>query len=175
MHSLVYTAVELWVGERSDRETQEMLRGVIERFVEVLPAYHQSGLETWRQCGPHALKALQKFEGPYLGASSALYREAGHYLVGGWRIKETIIHLTRLVQIEAKTLAKDHPDRLTSQEQLAIAYQCNGQTQDAIQLLEHVVGIRAKTLPEDHPRRFISQLQLEIAYQHAGFEMESSC
>jgi hypothetical protein len=61
------------------------------------------------------------------------------------------------VAIQEKTLAEDHPSRLASQHELACAYKANGQTKEAISLLEHVVAIWEKTLAEDHPSRLASQ------------------
>lgn len=59
--------------------------------------------------------------------------------------------------VEAKILAEDHPDRLTSQCVLAMAYQADGQVKKAAELLEHVMKVREKTLAEDHPDRLASQ------------------
>jgi hypothetical protein len=72
------------------------------------------------------------------------------------------------VDIEKKTLAEDHPDRLASQYALACAYQANGQVKQAIDLLKHVVDIEKKTLAEDHPDRLASQYALACAYQANG-------
>ncbi|KAL8722147.1 MAG: hypothetical protein Q9181_007550 [Wetmoreana brouardii] len=72
----------------------------------------------------------------------------------------------RVVKIEEK-LAEDDPDRLTSQHELACAYQANGQIDKAIKLLEHVVNIQEK-LAKDHPARLVSQHTLARAYQAGG-------
>jgi uncharacterized membrane-anchored protein len=61
-----------------------------------------------------------------------------------------------VVKIRTTTLAETHPDRLTSQHNLAIAYQANGQVTKAIKLLEQVVKIEATTLAETHPDRLAS-------------------
>lgn len=73
--------------------------------------------------------------------------------------------LRSVVAIREKTLAKDHPDRLASQHELAIAFQANGQVKQAIELLENVVAIKEKTLVGDHPSRLTSQHELARAYQ----------
>jgi hypothetical protein len=62
-------------------------------------------------------------------------------------------------------LAEDHPDRLTSQQNLAKAYLANGQVKEAVQLLEHVVAIRERVLADDHPHRLASQGVLAMARQ----------
>jgi hypothetical protein len=62
-------------------------------------------------------------------------------------------------------LAKDHPDRLASQHELARAYQANGRVKEAIELLEHVVIVKRKVVVEDHPSRLVSE-ELLIAFYH---------
>jgi tetratricopeptide (TPR) repeat protein len=66
------------------------------------------------------------------------------------------------------SLTEDHPDRLASQHELAMAYQANGQVKRAVALLEHVVKAREGSLTEDHPDRLASQHALAIAYQADG-------
>ena len=60
-------------------------------------------------------------------------------------------------------LADDHPDRLTSQHELASAYRANGQVDKAVKLLEYVVNVEEK-LADDHPSRLTSQHELASAY-----------
>ncbi|KAL8702800.1 MAG: hypothetical protein Q9201_004016 [Fulgogasparrea decipioides] len=74
--------------------------------------------------------------------------------------------LERVLKIREK-LAEDHPNRLTSQHELAGAYQANGQINEAVKLLEHVVKVQEK-LAEDHPDRLASQYELAHAYQADG-------
>jgi tetratricopeptide (TPR) repeat protein len=73
-----------------------------------------------------------------------------------------------VVQIEEKTLAPTHPDRLASQHQLGGAYLANNQVGKAIKLLEKVVQIREKTLAPTHPHRLSSQHELARAYYKYG-------
>lgn len=61
-----------------------------------------------------------------------------------------------MVAIE-EVLAKEHPDRLASQHELARAYQGNGQVKEAVQLLERVVAIKEEALVKEHPDRLASQ------------------
>ncbi|KAK5111067.1 hypothetical protein LTR85_012286 [Meristemomyces frigidus] len=64
-----------------------------------------------------------------------------------------------------ENLAENHPSRLASQHALAIAYQANGQVEEAVRLLEHVVAIRKRVQAEDHPNRRASQHAPTGAYQ----------
>ncbi len=55
-------------------------------------------------------------------------------------------------------LTEDHPNRLSFKHELARAYLCNAQVEEAIQLLEHIVGVEKISLAEDHPDRGIDHL-----------------
>jgi tetratricopeptide (TPR) repeat protein len=66
------------------------------------------------------------------------------------------------------SLAEEHPDRLASQHELAIAYRANGQVGKAVGLLEHVVKVKQSSLVEDHPDRLASQHELAIVYRADG-------
>jgi tetratricopeptide (TPR) repeat protein len=82
--------------------------------------------------------------------------------------KEAVSLLEQVVKIREQTLAKDHPDRLESQHELAVAYEANGQVKEAVSLLEQVVKIQEQTLAKDHPDRLASQHVLGIVYQANG-------
>jgi hypothetical protein len=70
--------------------------------------------------------------------------------------------------VEGKTLAEEHPSRLESQYELAIAYQANGQIVRAVKLPEHVVTVEGRTLAEERPSRLASRHAFAGAYQANG-------
>jgi hypothetical protein len=53
--------------------------------------------------------------------------------------------------LQEKVLAEEHPDRLASQYELALAYRADGQLRKAVELLEHVVAVKKRVFREDHP------------------------
>jgi tetratricopeptide (TPR) repeat protein len=77
--------------------------------------------------------------------------------------KMAVALLEQVIEIEGRTLAETHPDRLASQHELAIIYKANGQVKEAIALLEQVIEIRGN-LAETHPDRLASQHELATAY-----------
>jgi len=86
---------------------------------------------------------------------------------------EAVELLQHVVQIRETKLAEDNSDRLTSQHELARAYQSNGQVQEAVELLQHVVQIEETKLAEDHPDRLASQHELAAAY-HANGQVQKA-
>ncbi|KAF1966824.1 hypothetical protein BU23DRAFT_369627, partial [Bimuria novae-zelandiae CBS 107.79] len=62
-----------------------------------------------------------------------------------------------VVKVKEITLAENHPNRLASQNGLAIAYRANGQVKEAVELLEHVVQVIQEVYNPDHPSRLVSE------------------
>ncbi|KAL8922166.1 MAG: hypothetical protein Q9208_005361 [Pyrenodesmia sp. 3 TL-2023] len=84
------------------------------------------------------------------------------------RAQQAVSLLEQVVQIREHTQAKDHPDRLGSQHELASVYRANGQVKKAVSLLEQVIQIQKQTQAEDHPDRLASQHELARVYQANG-------
>jgi tetratricopeptide (TPR) repeat protein len=69
-----------------------------------------------------------------------------------------------MILFRKRALAEDHPDRLTSQLELAVAYRENNQIEEAISLLKLVVSIRKRALAEDYPDLLGSQHELGVTH-----------
>ena len=121
-------------------------------------------IAAWREYLPHALRFLQGSEGRNMKERYDLYSKVGRCLLADGRIKEAVKCFEESYQWEKGHSAEDHPSRLTSQHELAVAYQADGQVKKAIELLQYVVAIRKKTLAEDHSFRLASQHELARAY-----------
>ncbi|MEV4510172.1 FxSxx-COOH system tetratricopeptide repeat protein [Dactylosporangium sp. NPDC049525] len=65
-------------------------------------------------------------------------------------------------------LGGDHPDTLTSRNDLANAYRSAGQLQRAIELSEQTLADRVRVLGNDHPDTLRSRNSLAMAYRSAG-------
>ncbi len=77
------------------------------------------------------------------------------------------MHEATLKQRESK-LGPDHPDTLTSRNNLAVAYHAAGRTDDAIKMHEATLKLRESKLGPDHPDTLASRNNLAVAYQAAG-------
>jgi len=67
-----------------------------------------------------------------------------------------------------RVLGPDHPDTLTSRNNLANAYQAAGRTDEAITLHEQNLTARERVLGPDHPDTLTSRNNLAAAYRAAG-------
>jgi predicted GNAT family N-acyltransferase len=91
----------------------------------------------------------------------------GRNLLDCGKVREAVQVLEEVVRIYDQTLAEDHPARLQSQRNLAVAYKQNGQIKEAVELLEKVVRSQ-QALAEDDTSRLASQHALASVYQANG-------
>jgi len=71
-------------------------------------------------------------------------------------------------------LGPDHPDTLTSRNNLAGAYRAVGRLEEAITLYEQVTKDCARILGEDHPLTKTVRKNLEAAQQELAQEKDES-
>jgi tetratricopeptide (TPR) repeat protein len=99
--------------------------------------------------------------GPGVTAAQLLLAD---WLGRAWRFDEA----AEVVAAAAATLGEDHPDTLTSRNNLAYAYQSAGRLADVIPLYERTLADRVRVLGEDHPQTLASRNNLAVAYKSAG-------
>jgi len=64
------------------------------------------------------------------------------------------------MEIHKKKLGADHPDTLTSMNNLAFTWKGQGRVTEAIELVERCAQLRAKVLGAEHPRTLSSSTTL---------------
>jgi tetratricopeptide (TPR) repeat protein len=101
-----------------------------------------------------------------------------HALAGAYRadgqVKKAVELLERVVVVQEKVQAEDHPDRLASQHALAIAYQADGQVKKAMELLQHVVEVKKRIFQANHPSRLVSERNLVLSQAVVADELRSA-
>ncbi len=94
-----------------------------------------------------------------------------------WAVRQLTLaaDLVRAIDIGLKTLTDcervlgpDHPDTLTSRNNLAYAYESAGDLGRAIPLYEQTLADRERVLGPDHPDTLTSRNNLAYAYETAG-------
>ncbi|KAL3587714.1 hypothetical protein FPOAC2_13612 [Fusarium poae] len=166
MHSLVHLATQLW--NKDEGYEDEIRQTTLARVAEAFPDDDWENREVWRQYLPHALRLLDNADCVESDDGCKLGYWVSRCLHVDGRVGQAVELLERVVAVWETSLAEDHPDRLTSQHELARTYRANGQIKKAVELLEHVVAVQETTLTEDHPSRLASQHVLAGAYQANG-------
>ena len=81
---------------------------------------------------------------------------------------QAIVIGERLVAASERVLGPDHPDTLTSRNNLAYAYRDAGRLDEAITLHEQTLAARERVLGPDHPNTLTSRSNLANAYRAVG-------
>lgn len=162
MHRLVSLTTRIWVKQNG--QEAETTMAALKHLSEVFPSDDWANRETWRTYLPHVAHIEKDEQCQDAKENSELCLRVGKCLYVDGRIKEALRWLQKSCEWRDRNLAEDDADRLSSQHELAGAYQANGQIKEAVQLLEHVVRIRADVLAEDHPDRLLSETVLADFY-----------
>ncbi|KAJ5923435.1 TPR repeat protein [Penicillium verhagenii] len=166
MHRLVHLATRMWVKQNGREEETRM--AALQHLSKVFPSDDYINREIWRDYLPHVARIEKEEQCQDTEEKSELCLKVGRCLFVDGRMKEAVRWLQESCEWRDRNLAQDNADRLSSQHELAIAYQANGQVKEAFKLLEHVVAIQAEVLAEDHPSRLASQHELAQAYKANG-------
>src|SRR5262249_8309702 len=116
-------------------------------------------------------RAVQELEGRSKMApatKAAILDAVGQTYYGLGLIPETVTTQEKPCALGRKELGEDHPDTLSSMDNLAVAYHHAGQFDRAITLHEQALRARRAKLGDDHPDTLISMNDLAETYSSAG-------
>ncbi|WP_327695776.1 FxSxx-COOH system tetratricopeptide repeat protein [Streptomyces sp. NBC_00459] len=175
VHRLVQTVARTPAVDDPHRD-RGSIRAARDRAVELMlgelpqsPGLNVAGWPTWRALLPH-VEALLDVSDPAEDSAemSLMLVQAGRFLQQQGPLSQAIHYFGRSLAAAVRLLGEDHPDMLTSQGNLAVAYQEAGDLGRAIPLLERTLEARVRNLGEDHLDTLASQNNLASAYQTAG-------
>ncbi len=116
-------------------------------------------------------KAVQELEGSAIGDALTVARmqiTLGLSLLGLGEPSQAIILFERVRATMAAKLGPDHPDTLTSMNNLAAGYQAAGRLDQALPLYEETLKLQRAKLGPDHPDTLLSMNNLALGYHAAG-------
>jgi len=128
-----------------------------------------AGWPAWRMLLPH-IDALASHTPPAADTETTAYvlGQAGSFLHDQGQVARAAGYLQRALADRQRVLGQDHPDTLTSRNNLAGVYQSAGDLGRAISLYERTLADRQRVLGQDHPDTLISRSNLAGVYQKAG-------
>jgi tetratricopeptide (TPR) repeat protein/transcriptional regulator with XRE-family HTH domain len=148
------------------RKARDLIRnaqpdGDPERVVEVWP--------WWDSVAPHvqALASRWPVDDPDPGLGMLL-TTAGVYLRSQGAYEAAIALDERALAIDEAVLDPDHPDTLTTRNNLALGYRAVGRYDEAITLWEQALAERTRILGPDHPDTLTSRANLAAGYRAVG-------
>ncbi|EUC58653.1 nephrocystin-3 protein [Rhizoctonia solani AG-3 Rhs1AP] len=122
-----------------------------------------------RQLGPHVSSVLT--HNLNIGANHANYLKEVYQCTGQW--SRVLQLLQPLVRAFKKVLGEEHPDTLTSMNNLAYIYSNLGRHSEAEQLQVKVLDARKRVQGEEHPETLRSMNNLASTYFNLGRHNEA--
>uniref|UniRef100_UPI002025011E tetratricopeptide repeat protein n=1 Tax=Frankia sp. CiP1_Cm_nod2 TaxID=2897161 RepID=UPI002025011E len=170
VHRLIQAATRaaLPTAERTERVT-----ALVGLCTAVLPEEIRNNPAVWprwQRALPHVRAVLDRADGlnPPPDGLTRLYNRAASYLVEHGQPGQAMALLQRALTLDERLLGPDHPDTLTSRNNLAYAYESAGRAAEAIDLYERTLPDMLRILGPDHPDTLTSRNNLVHAYWSAG-------
>jgi Tfp pilus assembly protein PilF len=168
MHRLVQLSMRSWL------EADEQLSKWIKESIRVLTAAFPSGdYKTWADCQvllPHAREAISHVTGDEEDvlnqAKIALSTGWYLYLRGEYKTAEKVVRMS--VEGREKVLGLEHPDTLTSVDNLGEALERQGKYEEAEAMHRQALEGREKVIGPEHPDTLTSVDNLGLVLEGQG-------
>ncbi|WP_405931613.1 tetratricopeptide repeat protein [Streptomyces sp. NBC_00827] len=133
------------------------------------PRGNVAGWPMWRALLPHVEAILDACDpGEDTADIDLILIRTGLFLQEQGQLSQATDYHVRSLVSAARLFGDDHPDTLTSRNNLAYVYRASGDVVRAIPLYERTLEDRVRVLGEDHPDTLVSRNNLAGAYRASG-------
>ncbi|ESU10201.1 hypothetical protein FGSG_12516 [Fusarium graminearum PH-1] len=167
VHSLVQFCTRAWISMVDDAERWKRV------FLWSISRHFPSGaFETWPTCQlllPHIESLLEeKPPDEELQNWTCLLASCARYMwtIGNFGAAEILGR--KAVETRVEVLGEEHPDTLTSMNNLALTFLDQGRWKEAEELEVGVIEMRKRVLGEEHPDTLISMGNLASIFRNQG-------
>ena len=167
LHRLVHLSTRNWL--RKEKLLTCSTERVIRRLEEVFPDDDHKNRSVWRTYLPHVRYILESslVDKDWQSRMNLLWRY-GMCLSKDGRWNEAEAAIAEVLEIEKRGLGADHPDTLTSINDLASIYWNQGQWDKAEELEVQVLETRKTKFGADHPGTLTGMANLASTYGNQG-------
>ena len=168
MHRLVQFAMRKWLEQRQELERWK------ERYIAIMAdAFPLGNYENWGRCQmlfPHAELVIEyrPIEESFLQQWAAVLGNAAWYAAEQGSYDNAEQMNRQALDSREKVLGKEHPNTLTSVDNLAIVLQRQGKYEEAEQMTRRALDGREKVLGKEHPHTLTSVRNLAWVLQDQG-------
>ncbi|PYH50180.1 purine and uridine phosphorylase [Aspergillus niger CBS 101883] len=167
LHRLVHLATRNWM--RKNQQFSLQILKTADRLSEVFPDNDHTNRQAWREYLPHALSLIAeagfwKEQEKYIG----LIRNVCNCLSSDGRWKEAEVLEVQALELCKRVLGPEHPDTLTSMNNLASTYSYQGRWKEAEELEVQVLELCKQVLGPEHPDTLGSMNNLASTYSDQG-------
>jgi tetratricopeptide (TPR) repeat protein len=167
LHRLVHLATRSWLKQKD--EFDGIIAQAVTQLSEVFPDDNHENRATWREYLPHAL---------YVLSDDKCKNESGDWMGLAWRVTSCLNSdgryqeceelFIQILETEKRVLGIEHPDTLTSINNLASTYRNQGRWKEAEELEVQVLETRKRVLGVEHPDTLTSINNLASTYSNQG-------
>jgi tetratricopeptide (TPR) repeat protein len=169
-HRLVHLATRNWL--RKEELLVQWTEKVVGRLADVIPDNRNQNRSIWRRYLIHARYALDSRLIDQDGKRRIdLAWKVGNCLNsdGQWKEAETL--LVQVMKFRKTALGKEHPETLTSMNNLASLFRHQGKYEAAEPLYKETLQLSKKVLGEEHPNSLTSMNNLAgLFHSHGKYE-----
>jgi hypothetical protein len=172
LHRLVHVSTRNWL--RKEKLLAHSTEVVVTRLQEVFPDKDYKNRSVWRTYLPHARYVLESnlVNKDWQTRMNLLWKY-GICLYEDGRWNEAEAAIAEILEIEKRDLGADHPDTLTSMNNLASTYWSQGRWDAAEELELQVMESRKTKLGADHPSTLTSMNNLAYTWKGLGRDKEA--
>lgn len=155
-------------------EHRQLGASLLAQAVPPYPSLNVADWPMWNQLLPH-IDTLNNNTPADERSAELLYvlNEAGTYRQSQGQLAAATELFEQIGADSLRLLGADHPNTLSSRNNLAGAYESAGRLTEAVALFEQVVTDRLRVLGPDHPNTLAARNNLAAAYQSAGRLVEA--
>ncbi|PVH67751.1 hypothetical protein DL98DRAFT_442843, partial [Cadophora sp. DSE1049] len=168
MHRLVHLVVQSWLKRRN--ETSIWIQKASTRLTKLIPTGGHEDREKWTGYLPHGLHVAQSSAFAVLPEEErmslfvrigACQRTLGQYSAAERLHRE-------MLRLREEVLGPEHPDTLTSMNNLACLFEDQGKYEAAEPLYEETLRLNEKVFGQEHPDTLLSMNNLASLFESQG-------
>ena len=154
-------------AEKERDQAKEVTEFLVSSFRKPDPALDGRDVKVAEVLG-HAVKQLEGRAKMVPATKATILGAVGETFLGLGLVPETVAAYEKAFALSRQEFGEDHPDTLTSKNNLAVAYEIAGRLDRAIALHDQVLKAQRAKLGDDHPHTLSSMNNLAMAYHKAG-------
>ncbi|KAI1519708.1 kinesin light chain [Pyrenophora tritici-repentis] len=167
LHRLVHQALRKRLQMQG--QLQEWTQRTITQLLQVFPDDDHSNRSKWRRLLPHAQYALSHSSADNNDEErTRLASKCATALFSDGRYEEAEELYVQVMQTRKRVLGDEHPDMLSSMNNLAATYWNQGRWKEAEELQVQVMQTRKRVLTDEHPDTLTSMNNLALTYWNQG-------
>jgi tetratricopeptide (TPR) repeat protein len=172
LHRLVHLATRSWL--QKEGALYQWSQVAIERLDELFPDDEHQNRAQWRVLLPHAAYTLRlDIVAQDNSRRLDLAWKYANSLYSDGRYQEAEVPFKEVFQTRKNVLGEEHPDTLTSMNNLASTYWNQGRWKEAEELEVRVMETKKRVLGEEHHSTLTSMANLASTYRDRGRRKEA--